>query len=318
TRYLALGLALKDIGDETGERTWEVAFGVRPGGDWLTLGANWQFPDFNRLGESRVGAVAQAEVVPGVVVGTSVTKSWREAGDPWFWQGSITLNSAHAGGTYALGGGPNGLDHLVQGRFSTARYRGLEQFGQRVGLIDLDTALREGGSALGLFGIRDEDPYLRLLRRLHRAGEDRAPRGLVVKIDRLPVGMAEAEELRGELVRLRRSGKKVAVVLLSGGDKEYLVATGADRIWVSPQSFLEVNGLTENAIFLGDTMQKMGIKWDVARWVPYKDAPDALTRASMSREQRESLDTFLDSEMRRYEGLVSEARRPSPGGVPQR
>jgi len=311
-RYLALGLALKDIGDETGERTWEVAFGVRPWGERLTLGANWQFPDFNRLGESRVGALAQAEVVPGVVVGTSVTKSWREPGDPWFWQLSVTLNSAHAGGTYALGGGPNGLDHLVQGRFSTARYRGLEQFGQRVGLIDLDTALREGGSALGLFGIREEDPYLRLLRRLHRAVEDRTLRGLVVKIDRLPVGMAEAEELRGELVRLRKSGKKVAVVLLSGGDKEYLVATGADRIWVSPQSFLEVNGLTANAIFLGDTMQKLGIKWDVARVGPYKDAPDALTRASMSREQRESLDTFLDSEMRRYEGLVSEARGLSP------
>ena len=73
-----------------------------------------------------------------------------------------------------------------------------------------------------------------------------------------------------------------------------------------------MNGLTASAIFLGDTMQKLGIKWDVARVGPYKDAPDALTRASMSREQRESLDTFLDSEMRRYEGLVSEARGLSP------
>ena len=106
-------------------------------------------------------------------------------------------------------------------------------------------------------------------------------------------------------------------MLLSGGDKEYLVATGADRIWVSPQSFLEVNGLTASAIFLGDTMQKLGIKWDVARVGPYKDAPDALTRASMSREQRESLDTFLDSEMRRYEGLVAEARGLLPGAIPE-
>jgi protease-4 len=129
-----------------------------------------------------------------------------------------------------------------------------------------------------------------------------------VKIERLPVGLAEAEELRAELVRLRKAGKKVAAVLLSGGDKEYLIATGADRIWVSPQSFLDVNGLTANAIFLGDTMQKLGIKWDVARVGPYKDAPDALTRASLSREARETLDTFLDVEMRRYEGLVSEAR----------
>lgn len=308
SRFLALGLALKDIGDEAQTRTWELAFGLRPWGDWLTLGANWQFPGFNSLDRSRVGAVVQAEVVRGVVVGTSVTKSWREAGDPWFWQVSLTLNTDHAGLGYALGGGPNGTDHVIQARLSASRYRGLRVLGNRVGLIDLDTALRSGGSALGLFGLREEDPYLRLLRRLKLAAEDPALGGLVVKIERLPVGLAEAEELREELVRLRAAGKKVAAVLLSGGDKEYLVATGADRIWVSPQSFLDVNGLTATAIFLGDTMQKLGIKWDVARVGPYKSAPDALTRASMSREERESLDSFLDAEMRRYEGLVSEAR----------
>jgi protease-4 len=308
TRYLSLGLALKDIGDEAQTRTWELAFGVRPWGDWFTVGANWQFPGFNSLDRSRVGAVVQVEPVRGVVVGTSVTKSWREAGDPWFWQVSLTLNTDHAGLGYALGGGPNGTDHVIQARLSASRYRGLRVLGNRVALIDLDTALRPGGSALGLFGLREEDPYLRLLRRLKLAADDPTLGALVVKIERLPVGLAEAEELREELVRLRNAGKKVAAVLLSGGDKEYLVATGADRIWVSPQSFLDVNGLTATAIFLGDTMQKLGIKWDVARVGPYKSAPDALTRASMSREERESLDTFLDSETRRYEGLVAEAR----------
>ena len=311
-RFLALGLALKDIGDEAQTRTWELAFGLRPWGDWLTLGANWQFPGFNSMDRSRVGAVVQVEPVRGVVLGTSVTKSWREPGDPWFWQVSVTLNTEHAGLGYALGGGPNGTDHLIQARLSASRYRALEVLGNRVGLVDLNAALRQGGSALGLFGLRDEDPYLRLLRRLKLAAEDRALGGLVVKIERLPVDLAEAEELRSELVRLRKAGKKVVAVLLSGGDKEYLVATGADRIWLAPQSFLDVNGLTANAIFLGDTMQKLGIKWDVARVGPYKAAPDALTRSSMSREQRESLDAFLDAETRRYEGLVSEARGLSP------
>ena len=308
TRALSLGLALKDIGDEAQSRTWELAFGVRPWGDWLTLGASWQFPGFDTLGESRVGAVVQAELVRGVVLGTSVTKSWREAGEPWFWQVSLTLNGAYAGVGYAVGGGPDGTDHLVSARLSASRYRGVELFGGRVGLVDLASALAGGGSALGLLGIRDEDPYVKLLRRLQRASEDRTLAGLVVKIERLPIGMAEAEELRAELIRLRKAGKRVAAMLLSGGDKEYLVATGADRIWVSPQSFLDVNGLSANVIFLGETMQKLGVKWDVARVGEYKDAPDQLTRASMSREQRESLDAFLDVESRRYEGLVAEAR----------
>ena len=307
SRWLSLGVALKDIGDEAHTRTWELAFGVRPWGDWLTLGANWQFPGFNSADKSRIGGVIQAEVVRGVVVGTSVTKSWREAGDPWFWQVSLTLNAAHVGAGYALGGGPNGSDHVISARLSASRYRGVE-LGQRVGLIDLDNALAGGGSALGLLGLREEDPYLRLLRRMERAAEDRTLAGVVVKIERLPIGLAEAEELRSELVRLRKAGKRVAAMLMSGGDKEYLIATGADRIWVAPQAFLDVNGLSANVIFLGDTMQKLSIKWDVARVGPYKDAPDQLTRASKSREQRESLAAFLDTEVSRYEGLVTESR----------
>jgi len=313
TRWLALGLSLKDIGDEAHARTWELAFGVRPWGEWLTLGANWQFPGFGTLDQSRLGAVVQLEVVRGVVLGSSVTKSWREPGDPWFWQVSLTLNTAHVGLGYTLGGAPNGTDNLVTARFSAARYRSVELFGGYVGEIDLASALSGGGSALGLLGIRDEEPYVKLLRRLHGARKDRTLAGVVVKIERLPIGLAEAEELRDELLLLRRAGKRVAAMLLSGGDKEYLVATGADRIWVAPQSFLDINGLAANVIFLGDTMQKLGITWDVARVGVYKNAPDQLTRASMSREQRESLDAFLDVESRRYEALVAESRGiPAP------
>ncbi|HTS79662.1 MAG TPA: signal peptide peptidase SppA [Myxococcaceae bacterium] len=312
SRWLALGLALKDVGNEAQTRTWELAFGVRPWGDWLTLGANWQFPGFDTFGQSRIGAVVQAEVVRGVVLGSSVTKSWREPGEPWFWQVSLTLNTDHAGLSYALGGGPDGTDHVIQARLSASRYRGIDVFGGRVGLVDLSAALTESGSALGLFGIRGEDPYLRLLRRLQRAAEDRTLAGLVVKIERLPIGMGEAEELRAELLRLRKAGKRVAAVLLSGGDKEYLVATGADRIWVAPQSFLAINGLSASVIFLGETMEKLGIRWDVARVGAYKNLPDQLTRASMSPEQRESLDAFLDTEVRRYEGLVADSRALAP------
>ncbi len=46
-------------------RTWELAFGVRPWGEWLTLGANWQFPGFGTLDQSRVGAVVQVEAMKG-------------------------------------------------------------------------------------------------------------------------------------------------------------------------------------------------------------------------------------------------------------
>ena len=133
TRFLSLGLALKDIGDEARTRTWELAFGLRPWGDWLTLGANWQFPGFGTLDQSRVGGVVRAEVVRGVVLGTSVTKSWREAGDPWFWQVSLTVDTEHLGATYALGGGPGAAPTTDSGaavRLALPRPRGVRRSGR--------------------------------------------------------------------------------------------------------------------------------------------------------------------------------------------
>jgi protease-4 len=306
---LSIGLALKDIGNEAASRTWELAVGVRPWGERLTLGANWQFPGFESLDRSRVGAVAEVEAWKGIRLGTSVTKSFWEAGNPWFWQVSLTVDTDHAGIGYALGGGPNGTDHVVSARLSAARYRGLDFGARDVASIDLARALAGGNTALGLFGIREDDPYLRLVARLERAAVDPRLGALVVKIDHLPgIGLGQAEELRGLLRKVRGSGKRVAAALLFGGDKEYLVATGADRIWTAPQAFLAIHGLAANVIFLGETMDKLGIKWDVARIGPYKDAPDQLTRASMSPEQRTSLDAFLDTGAARLETLTTEAR----------
>jgi protease IV len=311
-RALSVGLAWKDLGNDAGTRTWELAVGARPWGEWLTLGASWQFPTFHDLGGSRVGGVVQVEPVQGIVLGSSVSKAFRAPDDGWFWQVSLTLNTAHAGLGYALGGGPDGTDHLISARLSLARYHAISFGPRKVGLVDVPDALAGGFTALGLLGLREEDPYLRLLRRLDGAARDRELGAVVVKLDRLPrLGFAQAEELRQQLIRLRRGGKTVVAVLMNGGDKEYLIATGADRIWVAPQSLLTINGLTAEVIFLGETMEKLGVHWDVARVGAYKNAPDQLTRASMSREQRQSLDAFLDTEASHFETQVSEAR-----GVP--
>src|SRR5262249_16679260 len=54
------------------------------------------------------------------------------------------------------------------------------------------------------------------------------------------------------------------------------------------------------------------VKWDVARVGAYKNAPDQLTRSSMSPEQRTSLDAFLDTGAARLETLTTESRAISP------
>jgi hypothetical protein len=95
--------------------------------------------------------------------GTSVQQGLREASNPWFWQVSVTVDTDHAGGAM-LGGGPNGTDHVVSARLSAARHRGLGS-GPRRGEPRPRPGAGSGNTALGLFGIREDDP-LRLVARL--------------------------------------------------------------------------------------------------------------------------------------------------------
>lgn len=75
-----------------------------------------------------------------------------------------------------------------------------------------------------------------------------------------------------------------------------------------PQAVLQINGLAANLTFLGDAMEKLGVKWDVARVGDYKNAPDALTRNEMSPEQRETVNAYLDDEVAQLEQTIAAAR----------
>src|SRR5262249_15800363 len=72
-----------------------------------------------------------------------------------------------------------------------------------------------------------------------------------------------------------------------------------------PQSVLQIDGLRARSEFVGGTMQKLGVTWDVARVGAYKNAPDQLTRTDMSAEQREALNAYLDSTFQQLQSGVA-------------
>ena len=147
----------------------------------------------------------------------------------------------------------------------------------------------------------------------------------MVKIERLPVGLAEAEELRGELVRLRKAGKKVAAVLLSGGGELVL-----HRHRRGPNLGLAAV-LPRRERPDGERHLPRRHDAEAGHQVGRRPRGPVQGRArlahpgEMSREQRESLDTFLDAEMRplRRAGLrrasafaPSDSAQGARGGAP--
>jgi protease IV len=323
SRVFSLGASVYNLNapdDDNGQelpRRYDLALAFRPFGDSITAGVDYLLDDDSGLGNGWLSGIVQAEVYRGLLVGAGLTH--RLGSDDVAFQFGATFNLPNFGVTYGMGrpSGGGRLDHVMLARLSTAAYPAFGRPSSRVASIDLTAELTKGGSAsLALLGVSETDAYLKLTRLLAQAEKDPDLAGLVVKIDALPeVGLARAEELRQSFLRLRRLGKKVIAVLLSGGDTEYLVATGADQILLVPQSMLLVNGLAANVSFFGGAMQKLGVTWDVARVGAYKNAPDAFTRTDMSKEQRQTIDAYLDEDIRQVVSAIAESRKLQPAQV---
>ena len=122
---------------------------------------------------------------------------------------------------------------------------------------------------------------------------------------------AKVQELRDAIIDFRQSGKTVVAFLEYGGDREYYLASAADRVFLLPTSPLDLTGIASYEVFLRGALDKVGAYPDFLQIGAYKTAVNQFTQRDLTpahREMAESLNGDL------YEQLVrgiAEARRTS-------
>ena len=109
------------------------------------------------------------------------------------------------------------------------------------------------------------------------------------------------QELRDAVVEFRKSGKTVIAFLEYGGDREYYLASAANRVFLLPTSPLDLTGVASYEIFLRGTLDKIGAYPDFHHIGDYKTATNQLTETSMTPAHREMSES-LNRDM--YEQLV--------------
>jgi len=127
-----------------------------------------------------------------------------------------------------------------------------------------------------------------------RAANDSRVKAIIFEPRDLGIGWAKMEEIHDEILQFRKSGKPIVSYLRAPGAREYYLATATDRIYIAPEDSLDLKGLRVEALFLKNTLDKLGVKADVVHAGKYKDAGDILTQTAMSPETREVLNDILD------------------------
>jgi protease IV len=138
--------------------------------------------------------------------------------------------------------------------------------------------------------------------------DDRVARVLVQPLG-LAAGYAKVFELRDSLRRFSTdSGKPVICWMEAASNKEYLLATGCDEIYMAPAGLILVNGLHFGVTFYKGTLDKIGVEADFARAGKYKSAVEPMTSEEMSPAFRSMLESMADSLYGEFVGAVAQSR----------
>jgi protease-4 len=123
------------------------------------------------------------------------------------------------------------------------------------------------------------------------------------------------QEIRQEMLDFRKSGKPLVAFLRGAAGREYYLATAADRIYMAPEDVLDLKGIHLEALYLKNSLDKLGIQADVVHAGKYKDAGDVLTRTDMSPETEQVLNAVLDQYYGDLVNVIAAGRKKDPAQV---
>jgi len=126
---------------------------------------------------------------------------------------------------------------------------------------------------------------------------------------------AKVQELRDAIVDFRRSGKPVTAFLEYGSDREYYLATAADKIYLMPTSGLDLTGIASYEIFLRGAFDKVGAYPDFIHIGDYKTATNQLTEKQMTAAHREMSESLNRDMFAQLVQAIAEGRKKSEADV---
>src|SRR5580700_4836721 len=137
---------------------------------------------------------------------------------------------------------------------------------------------------------------------LRKAKLDRRVAALLLK----PTGLTtpfwgKIQEIRDAVLDFRKSGKPVYAYLEEGSDRDYYLATAADKIFLMPSSALALTGVATYEMFLRGTLDKVGAYPDLHHIGDYKTATNTFTEKGYTAAHKE-MDVALNRDL--YEQIV--------------
>lgn len=153
---------------------------------------------------------------------------------------------------------------------------------------------------------------LELRQAIQAAAKSDKINGIFLNVTSLDAGTATLEELRGELLRFKESGKFVVAYADMYSELGYYLASVADKIYLPPSGILEFNGIHTELVFFKRLLDKLQIEPEVFKVGQYKSAVEPFISDAMSDANRTQISTLLNSVYDHMLAEIGEARGVAP------
>ncbi|MGH3329887.1 MAG: signal peptide peptidase SppA [Nocardioidaceae bacterium] len=188
--------------------------------------------------------------------------------------------------------------------------------------LDLTRGLHEAPPASPLEMARARHvPTLRsVVEALRKAAADDRVAGLVAHLGTRHLSLSQSSELRAAVKALSDAGRPTVCWTesfgeLGPGNVPYHLASGFDEVWLQPSGDVGLVGVSAEAVFLRDTLDKVGVQPQIGRRAEYKTAADVFLESGMTDAHREMLSRIVESATEVVVGEVAEGRRLSQEDV---
>ena len=148
------------------------------------------------------------------------------------------------------------------------------------------------------------------------ARDDERIQVLVLQLDGLVgSGLSKLQELSGEIIRFKQSGKPVIAVGDWFSRDQYYIAAHADKIYMNPMGAIPIDGYSRYLPYYKSAIDSLYIDFHVWTVGEYKSFVEPITRNDMSPEDRKSTEVFLGGLWNAYQADVTAARELSSNAL---
>ena len=213
-----------------------------------------------------------------------------------------------------LGGG--GLVFILLSSLSSSEEPKIQD--KSILVFDLSTQIRDSQTISSvqqiLAGEAQNNIALRqVLQSIDAAAEDKRIVGLFLDGSKGAGdnGYATMAEVRQALDKFRATGKQIIAYDVDWSEKEYYLASVADKILLNPMGMIEFNGFSSRQVFLKEALDKYGIGVQVVRVGDYKSAVEPFIRQNFSPENRQQTEALLTDLWQKFLVTVGTSRQLS-------